>query len=345
MSRIATFQRMAEDVGVVRIANEPEKSFCARTAYSASRFWVSAFCMDDGQEGERGITKQALSQRMSAWIRSLDSIMPGLSEWFGTGSKVDARTIYGRLIDLGDILPIGEGCRYRARAMGLEPITGNAALALGFFEPAADRRRNRMVTSGLATYTTGTFEPPEPRAPWWETDPQFMAWTNCDDYGNLQYVNPNTRRWTITSDDSWTRETPENLPLTLARFTDAATGKANYLAVKSAAGRSLASPIDRHMAQELFLHLKKDAGKPARVTVNRLDNHHCKAFLPVAMLPPTISATVDALSWPMGGVASDGDRIFRSETMDSIGRLLAIHDIEMLKPVASRSANTHGQRR
>lgn len=333
---------MAEDIGVIRIANESEKEFCTRTAYSASRFWVSAFCMDDGQEGERGITRQALGLRLRAWIKSLDSIMPSLSDWFGVGGKVDTRAIYGRLIDLGDILPLGEGGRYRARAMGLEPITASAALALGFFEPAAERCRNRMVTSGLATYTAGAFEPPETRAPWWETDLRFMPWTNCDDYGTLQYVNPSTQNWTIAKEDSWTQEKPGELPLTLARYNEATTGKANYLVVKNAGGKSLVSRIDRHMAQELFLHLKKAAGEPMRVTVHRKDDHHCEVTLPISMLPPAISATVDALSWPKGSI-SNGNRIFRTETMDTVGTLLANHDIEAVKPMAARSANVSRQ--
>lgn len=74
MSRITAFEEMAKDLGVERYAGETDLSFCIRSAYSASRFWTAAFCMDDGQDGARGVTPQALGRRLGRWISSLNRI-------------------------------------------------------------------------------------------------------------------------------------------------------------------------------------------------------------------------------------------------------------------------------
>ena len=42
---------MAADLGMSRYRNESDKSFGIRTVYSASRFWIEAFCLDDGRMG------------------------------------------------------------------------------------------------------------------------------------------------------------------------------------------------------------------------------------------------------------------------------------------------------
>ena len=39
---------MAESLGIKRIKGEGERPFVIRCLYSACRFWVEAFCLDDG---------------------------------------------------------------------------------------------------------------------------------------------------------------------------------------------------------------------------------------------------------------------------------------------------------
>ena len=328
MSRISAFEAMASDIGVRRYVGEDDLSFCARTAYSASKYWVSAFCMDDGQDGSRGVTGQVLSKRLNRWVTSLDQVMPVLGRWFDANGKRDVKAIYGRLIDVGDILLVGEKGRCVARSVTFEPITAGTALALGFFEPATADFAESMVTSGLGAFVSGNFEAPTSCAPWWETDCPYMAWGRTSDYGELQYVDPCSRRWGLANPDSWTEEHLGNLQLSLARYVDAASGQPHYLAVRRLGKHELASCIDRHMAQELFIHLKNESGNPIAVAFKRIDGFHSKAYLPVSVLPSQISATIDALSWPVEGVSVDGDRIFRSETVGAVKKLLALYGIK-----------------
>lgn len=319
---------MASDIGVRRYMGEDDLSFCARTTYSASKYWVPAFCMDDGQDGSKGVTRQVLSKRLNRWVTSLDQVMPGLGRWFDANGKRDVKAIYGRLIDVGDIPLAGKKERCVAHSVALEPITAGAALALGFFEPATADFAESVVTSGLGAFVSGNFEAPTSRAPWWETDCPYMAWGRTSDYGELQYVDPCSRRWGLANPDSWTEEHLGNLQLSLARYVDAASGQSHYLVVRRSGKREIVSRIDRHMAQELFIHLKNESGNPIEVAFKRIDGFHSKAYLPVSVLPSQISATIDALSWPVEGVSVDGDRIFRSETVDTVKELLAFHGIK-----------------
>jgi hypothetical protein len=332
MSRIETFEKIAEDIGVLRYDGEGEMSFCARSAYSASRFWAEAFCMDDGSGGRSGITRQALSRRLRAWIGSLDSIMPGLAEWFRTEDKIDARAVYGRLVDLGDILPTGADGRCVARSLKLESIADGASLALGFFEPAAAPFARDMVTSGLASYVPRASDARDARRPWWETDLKFMSWADDKDYGTLQYISPSSAHWSVSNPDLWTREDPGELSLTIARYLDKVTGRPSYLAARSSRGRVSVARVDRAMAQELLLHLKAEVGNPVHVKFERVDAGHCRVYLPVSILPPDISATVDALAWPVGGVFSDRERIFRTEVVRTVTKLLELHEIKVSRP-------------
>lgn len=328
MSRISVFESMASDIGVRRYVGESDLSFCTRTAYSASKYWVSAFCMDDGQDGSWGVTEQVLGRRLNRWVTALDQVMPGLGRWFEGNGERDMKAIYGRLIDVGDILLAGKKGRCVARPAALEPITVNAALALGFFEPAASDFTESKATSGLASFVPGDFEAPASRAPWWETDCPYMAWSRASDYGGLQYVNPCSRRWGLANSDSWTEEVLGDLRLSLARYVDAALKQPHYLAVRRSGKHELAACIDRRMAQELFVHLKNESGNPITVAFERIDSLHSRAYLPVSILPSQISATIDLLSWPVDSISIDGNRIFRSETVDTVKELLALRGIK-----------------
>ncbi len=331
MSNISVFEKIANDIGVKRYAGEEELSFCVRCAYSASRFWTSAFCMDDGQNGKAGLTKQALSIRLRRWIMALDSIMPGVAEWFDLENH-GTRTLYGRLIDIGDILPTGEEGRCFARTKLIEPFDEAGALVLGFFEPATQgvqRGGRTIVTSGLASFLPGSFETVEHYAPWWETDLGFMSWVPSADYGELQYLDPRTTRWGLSRPDAWVEHDDVDMPLALARQNDACIKVSRYFAIRGPARRRLASEIDRGQAQALMLRLKKESGHPACVTFKSLDWKHRKAYIPISVLSPQISATVDALSWPIDSISGgNGYRIFRMETVEAIKRLLRRYDID-----------------
>ncbi len=345
LGRIGTFERIAEDLKIVRIKDEDDLSFCSRVAYSASRYWISAFCMDDGQGGRRGVTSQVLGRRLGHWLDSLDSIMPGIAKELGV-AEGGVRTIYGRLADVGDIIRGGEQGRYLARVPRLEPLTSEAALALGFFEPAMQDFSGLTITGGLATLVLGHFEEPERRLPWWETDLPVMPWSNASDYGELRYINPETNKWVVSHPDVWTADEPRARDLTLARCADDSGGPALFFAVRKRGSRIVASRIDKKAAQELMNYIKKEAGKPVHIVFEGIDYRHSRAFLPISVLPSQIAPVIDALSWPSSSAGAKGGRLFRKETVKTVRELLDDNNIESsLKGMGAESDARREQRR
>lgn len=331
MGRIDAFERIAADLDVRRFKGEDDLTFCSRVAYSGARYWVSAFCMDDGNGGQRGVTPQILGSRLGRWLNSLDAIMPGIAERLEVGER-GARAIYGRMADVGDILQAGEHGRYRALTPRLRPITDGAALALGFFEPATEIFPGQAVTGGISTLVLGHFEEPGRKSPWWETDLSYMTWTPVSDYGGLRYLNPEVNRWGIHHLDSWTGNEPCGRDLSLARCEDAPGEAAIFLAVRKRGRRILASHICDKAAQELMNHIKNEAGKPVLIEFERIDSAHFRAFLPITVLPSQVAAVVDALSWPSSIMGVGNYRLFRKESVGDVRRLLEEYDIATRGP-------------
>lgn len=331
MGRIDAFERIAADLDVRRFKGEDDLTFCSRVAYSGARYWVSAFCMDDGDGGQRGVTPQVLGSRLGRWLNSLNAIMPGIAERLEIGEG-GARAIYGRMADAGDILQAGECGRYRALTPRLRPITDGAALALGFFEPATEIFPGRVIAGGVSTLVLGHFEEPERRSPWWETDLSYMTWIPASDYGELRYLNPEVNRWGIHHPDSWTGREPFGQGLSLARCEDAPGEAAIFLAVRKTGKRTLASRISNKAAQEFMNRIKNGAGKPVLIEFERVDSVHLKAFLPITVLPSQVAAVVDALSWPSSIMDIGNYRLFRKESVGEVRRLLEEYDIATRGP-------------
>lgn len=72
---------MGADLGISRYRNESDESFGIRTVYSASRFWIEAFCLDDGRMGADGCQPGIISRRLNLWLDRISSIYPFIGQW------------------------------------------------------------------------------------------------------------------------------------------------------------------------------------------------------------------------------------------------------------------------
>ena len=61
---------MAHDLGVPRRASDdPDgEALACRCTFTALRFWMQAYCIDDGYGGAAGIAQTAVEQKSLAWI-------------------------------------------------------------------------------------------------------------------------------------------------------------------------------------------------------------------------------------------------------------------------------------
>ena len=77
---------MAESLGIKRIKGEGERPFVIRCLYSACRFWVEAFCLDDGYGGNEGIRRQLIARRLRACLWKYPKSTLGF--WNGSESRM-----------------------------------------------------------------------------------------------------------------------------------------------------------------------------------------------------------------------------------------------------------------
>ena len=135
-SGIDALNVIASDIGVRRFSLE-KASLSRRVSYSASRFWLQAFCMDDGECGKKGITKQAMNRRLKSGY-ALDRICPGIDTWFDSDGK-GIRAVYNRLIDVGDLTLNSFEESYVATPLRMINLSESLSCVSGYFDPTAKR--------------------------------------------------------------------------------------------------------------------------------------------------------------------------------------------------------------
>ena len=328
---IDAFNVIAADIGVIRYSCEDEDSFCRRVAYSAARFWLSAFCMDDGASGEEGLVKQALDRRLKDWAQGLEAIRPGIEGWLDACGK-GVSAIYNRLIDVGDLAPNGFRGTYTATIPSLVPLSESASCITGFFDITSRNGSlcgcgvDSIVTSGLLSLIRVENGPIERPEQWWAKDLEYMAWEKASGYDEVKYADLHTTRWNVNRSDIWV-EAPEWIEgLALARVEGNGAVPVVFVA-KRMQGRLRLSRITWNQAQELFFHLRRESGNGAVVKYVMLDDLHARAVLPIGFVPGHINRFLDAAGWPIENADDRFKRIVRVEALPLIKELLAASSI------------------
>lgn len=146
---------MAGDLGVMKIVGEDDAQFAARTAYTALRFWMQAYCLDDGYGGFCGLSESAIRRKAADWLKSVAAIYPDMAPWFGgTDGYADAAThVLGILIGTGDLVRTDEGL-CRCTSAHLLAVDDRRSIVLGLTDPTGERT---VSMSGMA-YTRNTIK-------------------------------------------------------------------------------------------------------------------------------------------------------------------------------------------
>ena len=108
---------MAGDIDIPRIPDESDTQFSHRVSYSALRFWIQAFCLDDGYGGSYGVSSSAIVRKSILWLRNLSDLYPSLIDWYyGNASIKDhLRQLLRVLADVQDLVITDDGL-YRCAA-------------------------------------------------------------------------------------------------------------------------------------------------------------------------------------------------------------------------------------
>ena len=332
-STVGALEYMASGMQVLRMPNEKNSSFYARAAYSCARPWVSAFCMDDGADGTRGIAKQGINARLRRWLRDVDSLFPGIQKWFDVSNGKLSR-IYERLIDIDDIVEDGLSTRFRARSPELIPISEGYAIVVGAYDMSVTDEAvcgipiSKTVTSGLCTVVRTECVSPPALSHWWETDLSTMAWSRINDVGEVRYLNTSCNAWGLRTSEAW-QESPVWIEgITLAALKTGMQGAGKYFIARPTRGSVMLSEIDWFHAAELWLKLRRLSNRC--ITVRAIPygrNHIYLKGIPIRMLPITLGRYVDAMTWPVERIDDDSNRIIRKEIMTSVANLLERCDV------------------
>lgn len=327
-ARLGAFDRIASDIGVIRYEGESDLSYCIRTTYSASRFWVSAMCMDDGAGGSAGLSKQGLNRRLKRWLQNMDDLMPDLADWFLLEDK-GIPLIYNRLIDIEDIMPNGFNDTFLARQSSNVGVAADLVLRVGFFDPTKFDGASKLVTSGLVTINSKEKAEPYAAEPWWETDERYLPWEPASHYEGICFANPNVSRWQVRKSDVWI-DTPTWISgMALARPANDSFSDTMLLA-RSKRGQIQVTDIDWLQAQSLFFHLRAACGNPLVIKYERLDELHIRIpAAPIGFVPGDANRYIDAVSWPIENIDDRFGRIARIEALPGIEELLATSEIKM----------------
>ena len=99
---------MAHDLGVPRRASDdPDgEALACRCTFTALRFWMQAYCIDDGSGGAAGIAQTAVEQKSLAWIKQMSALYPQLRSKF---TPALIHQYCSALTAIGDLAETSEG--------------------------------------------------------------------------------------------------------------------------------------------------------------------------------------------------------------------------------------------
>lgn len=326
-SSIDALNIIASDIGIRRFVGESDDSYCHRISYSASRFWLQAFCLDDGECGESGLSKQAMNRRLKKWVMSLDRICPGIDAWFDSGGN-GIRTVYNRLIDVGGLTLNGFKESYVATPPVVINLSDGLSCISGYFDPTAKHAKvcgydaGSLVLSGLLSLARSDNKPVMRPASWWIEDLKYLDWENASGFDDVRFADVRTARWNINRSDVWIEEPLWVNDIALARV-DGNGGDSIIFVAAKAKGRVRLSKITWIQAQELLFYLRREYGNGAISRYVMLDESHARAILPVGFIPGHLNRVLDAIGWPVENAEDRFTRIVRAEALPLVEELLS----------------------
>ena len=104
---------MADDLGIVPLPHEAERSRWTRTLQSSLRFQIQASCIDDGYGGTYGVKPRHARERTEHWLMDVERYARGIFTMLSGTCVADAMNI---LLWSGDL--VEENRLYRCTSAG-----------------------------------------------------------------------------------------------------------------------------------------------------------------------------------------------------------------------------------
>ena len=139
---IDLLRAIADDLGIVPLPHEDERSRWKRTLYSCLRFQIQAACIDDGYGGTYGAAPQHVRERTEHWLAGVERYARGISTVILGTCVADAMNV---LLWSGDL--VEENGLYRCTRAGWRVFNPRMRVVTGFVD-ATDLPAD-MVVSGM----------------------------------------------------------------------------------------------------------------------------------------------------------------------------------------------------
>lgn len=149
---------MAYDLRVKRIKDEDDDAYACRIIYSALRYWMMAYALDDGFGGSFGVSESTITRKASRWLNEIHEIQ---TEAKDDQSRNRERSVCN--IMLKDMIAIGDLVQTNSKMTAcvekhIVAFAPGMSAVLGFCDPTASQGDGTFVSGALTLLPSETLK-------------------------------------------------------------------------------------------------------------------------------------------------------------------------------------------
>lgn len=148
---------MADDLGVLHIKGEAHGSFEDRTLFSALRYWMMAYALDDGFGGAYGVSGKTIIRKAARWLGEMTGMYPASRFVAGPAGIGIINVMLEGMLTVGDLARTHDGTIRCIEGHIVTFAPGMAAI-VGFSDPT-DRQSDSVFLSGAVMISSSNGEP------------------------------------------------------------------------------------------------------------------------------------------------------------------------------------------
>lgn len=149
---------MAQDLHVGRIQYEDDAAYAHRVMYSALRYWIMAYALDDGFGGSFGVSEDTIIRKASRWFNEMSEIQIGAGD---DKSRNSERRVCNIMLE--DMVAIGDLVQTSDKMTAcvekhVVAFTPGMSAVLGFRDPTAPQDDGTFISGALTLMPSKTME-------------------------------------------------------------------------------------------------------------------------------------------------------------------------------------------
>lgn len=143
---------MAQDLHLFQRSQESTDIFACRTVYSGLRYWIQAYCINDGYAGAQGISLTSIEHAALEWIDSLGTIYAAIPKHIRTHT---IQSYCEALITVGDLVTTTDNL-VRCTEPHQVAIFPTITTTLGLIDPTAPQFNDHQMSGCMLLANSNT---------------------------------------------------------------------------------------------------------------------------------------------------------------------------------------------